>query len=250
MSEVTRNVYSAVILLSGLSFLTTWIGVSLAIRFRDSKRGIAFGIGFSAGIMMLISFIELIPESFSLAGMWPTLISFAVGICLIWALNLIIPHTHLIDESGGTRKTAIKSAYLIVFGLILHDVPEGFAMANSYIASPKLGLMVAIAIALHNIPEEFAMAVPVVPLRRPLFLYISALLSAMAEPVGAIVGLMAVDAIPVLNPLFMAFAAGAMVFISLHELFPMAIRYGNTKLFSTGAFCALIVHWLLNAVIT
>ncbi len=110
--------------------------------------------------------------------------------------------------------------------------------------------MVAIAIALHNIPEEFAMAVPVVPLRRPLFLYISALLSAMAEPVGAIVGLMAVDAIPVLNPLFMAFAAGAMVFISLHELFPMAIRYGNTKLFSTGAFCALIVHWLLNAVIT
>lgn len=249
MSEIDASIYTAVILLSGLSFVTTWIGVSLAIRFRESRHGIAFGIGFSAGIMILISLIELIPESISLAGVWPTFVSFAAGIGLIWALNLIIPHTHLVDESGQIGKTAIKSAYLIVFGLILHDVPEGFAMANSYIASPKLGLMVALAIALHNIPEEFAMAVPVVPLRRPVFLYVSAFLSAMAEPVGAIMGLVVVDAIPALNPLFMAFAAGAMVFISLHELLPMARRYGNLALFGAGALCALVVHWLLNVII-
>ncbi len=250
MSAITGNTYTAVILISGLSFVTTWIGVSLAIRFRENKHGIAVGIGFSAGIMILISLIELIPESISLAGIWPTFISCAAGIGLIWALNLIIPHTHLVDESGVIGKTAIKSAYLIVFGLILHDVPEGFAMANSYIASPKLGLMVALAIALHNIPEEFAMAVPIVPLRRPIFLYVSAVLSAMAEPVGAILGLMAVEIIPALNPLFMAFAAGAMIFISFHELLPMARRYGNLALFGAGAVCALVVHWLLNVMIS
>ena len=249
MSEIAGNTYNAVILLSSLSFVTTWIGVSLALRFRENKHGITVGIGFSAGIMILISFIELIPESISLAGIWLTFVSFAAGIGLIWALNLIIPHTHLADESGAIGKTAIKSAYLIVFGLILHDVPEGFAMANSYIASPRLGLMVALAIAFHNIPEEFAMAVPIVPLHRPVFLYVSAFLSAMAEPVGAILGLVAVDINPALNPLFMAFAAGAMVFISFHELLPMARRYGNPALFGAGALCALVAHWLLNVMI-
>ena len=85
-------------------------------------------------------------------------------------------------------------------------------MANSYIASPSLGVLVAVAIALHNVPEEFAIAVPAVLLRRKSFLYGSALFSALAEPAGAIVGLVAVDFLPALNPLFMAFAAGAMVF--------------------------------------
>jgi ZIP family zinc transporter len=64
----------------------------------------------------------------------------------------------------------------------LHDFPEGFAMANSYMASPELGILVALAIAIHNLPEEFAMAVPVVPLRTKKLLYGAAALSALAEP--------------------------------------------------------------------
>jgi len=246
---VATTTYIAVLLLSLLSFVTTCIGVTLAIQFRRSKRGIACGIGFSAGIMMLISILELIPESIAKAGNLLTLTSVAAGVVLIWVLNIIIPHTHLVDESRKVERTALRSAYLIVFGLILHDVPEGFAMANSYVASHSLGILVALAIALHNIPEEFAMAIPVVPLRRPRFLYGSALLSALAEPAGAIVGLLAVDVFPKLNPLFMAFAAGAMMFISLHELLPMARRYGHLGLFGVGAVCSLIVHQLLSMAI-
>lgn len=81
------------------------------------------------------------------------------------SLHVIIPHTHLVEESGRIDARMLESAYLVAFGLILHDFPEGFAMANSYVASPSSGVLVALAIALHNIPEEFAMAAPAVALR-------------------------------------------------------------------------------------
>lgn len=118
-------------------------------------------------------------------------------------------------------------------------------MANAYIASPELGMLVAVAIALHNVPEEFAMAVPAVMTRSRRFLYGAALLSALAEPLGAIVGLVAVGVAPTLNAHFMAFAAGAMTFVSVHELIPMARRYRNMRLFAAGMILSVLVYGLL-----
>jgi ZIP family zinc transporter len=150
-----------------------------------------------------------------------------------------------VEEKGIADKALIRSAYLVVFGLVLHDVPEGFAMANAYVASPALGVLVSLAIALHNMPEEFAMAVPAVMLKSKRFLYAAALLSALAEPLGAIIGLVAVGIAPALNAHFMAFAAGAMIFVSIHELIPMARRYRNSGLFVAGTVLSVAVYWLL-----
>jgi ZIP family zinc transporter len=139
----------------------------------------------------------------------------------------------------------IHSAYLVAFGLILHDVPEGFAMANAYVAAPKLGVLVAVGIALHNLPEEFAMAAPLVMLRSRRALYGAAVLSAMAEPVGAVIGLVALGIMPALNAHFLAFAAGAMLFVSIHELVPMAKRYHHPGLFMWGMLLSAVVYALL-----
>jgi zinc transporter, ZIP family len=108
----------------------------------------------------LISLLELVPEAHGILGWGPTLFGFVAGAALVWPAHLIVPHTHLVAEPGLTDPALVKSVYLVMFGLILHDVPEGFAMANAYIASPSLGLLVSLAIALHNVPEEFAMAAP------------------------------------------------------------------------------------------
>jgi len=199
--------------------------------------------------MLLISFFELVPQAMGEVGMGMVLAAVALGMLIIAALHWLIPHTHLVEERGVFRQTLLRSAYLVAFGLILHDVPEGFAMANSYIASPSLGVLVALAIAIHNIPEEFAMAVPIVMIKRKRFLYMAALLSGLAEPLGAVVGLVAVHFHPALNPLFMAFAAGAMIFISVHELLPMARRYHNTHLFILGAIISAFVYALLTMVV-
>jgi ZIP family zinc transporter len=238
--------YTAVLLLSLLSVVTTALGVVLALRLRRKRRAIAFGIGFSVGIMVLISILELIPEAYVAMGMGRTISSVALGVGLLWVLHFIIPHTHLFPESGFFNQAVSRSAFLVVIGLILHDVPEGFAMANAYVAAPALGVLVGVAIALHNLPEEFAMAVPVVLSRSKRLLFGAALLSALAEPLGAIIGLVAVSIAPKMNAHFMAFAAGAMLFVSIHELVPMARRYRHFLLFLGGVGLSVLVYWLLE----
>lgn len=236
---------TAVLLLSLMSLLTTWLGVALAIRLRENARALAAGVGFSAGIMVLVSGWELIPEAVSAMGAGKTLVSVAAGAALVWAAHLVIPHVHLFQEQGIADRALVRSAYLVAFGLILHDVPEGFAMANAYVASPALGVLVALAIALHNMPEEFAMAVPLVMLRSKASLYGAAALSALAEPIGAVIGLVAVGFAPALNAHFLAFAAGAMLFVAIHELVPMARRYRHLDFFLWGFLLSALAYALL-----
>ena len=94
------------------------------------------------------------------------------------------------------------------------------------------------------------MAVPAMALRSKRFLLGAAVLSALAEPVGAVIGLLAVKASPGLNGYFLAFAAGAMLFVSFHELVPMARRYGRKTWFGAGVALSVIVHQLLAFLIT
>lgn len=221
------------------------LGVLLAIYVSRSASWIAVGIGFSAGIMLLIALFELIPESLATAKPLNVAVAIGLGAVLIGVLHYVIPHTHLFKEQGIFGQPLLRTAHLIVLGLILHDFPEGFAMANAYIASPSMGVAVSLAIALHNIPEEFAMAVPLVATKSRAFLFRAAIVSGLAEPTGAAIGLFAASTDPGLVPLLMAFAAGAMIFVSLHELVPMAKHYGRIRLFGVGIFVSVVAYFLL-----
>lgn len=108
----------------------------------------------------------------------------------------MLPHTHLVKEHGLSDTRLIRSVSLD-----------------------------ALAIALHNLPEELVMAVPAMTLRSRRFLLQAAVLSALAEPLDAELGLVAVAGKPSLNGHFIAFSAGTMIFVSIHELIPMAHWY-------------------------
>lgn len=122
-------------------------------------------------------------------------------------------------------------------------------MVNSYLSKPALGVMLAIAIALHNIPEELAMAVPLIAVKRKKMLIKAAVLSAMAEPVGAIAGLVVVRSFVDLTYFLLVFTAGAMISISLHELFPLVRRYRQPMSFLTGSILSVLVYLGLEALI-
>lgn len=241
--------WAADLALSLTSLVTTWIGVALAVRLGELPWAVSGGIGFSVGIMLLVSLFELIPQALLTLGPALALFSFMLGAGILWIANLIVPHTHLVKEHGLVDPAQVKLAYLVLFGLILHDLPEGFAMAHAYIASPSVGILVAIAIALHNTPEEFAMAVPAVALRSNRLLYRAGVLSALAEPVGALIGLAASAAAPSLNAHFMAVTAGAMVFVLIHELVPMARRYQRPTPLVGGLAASFLVYILLSAIV-
>jgi len=241
------STYVAVILLAFLSGATTLIGVLLALWFKKSVKAIVIGIGFSAGIMLAISFFELVPEAVFATGKVSAVFALILGFVFLLIMHLLVPHMHFIEEKGKKAKL-VRIGLLVAFGMILHDFPEGFAMANSYVYSPALGIFVALAIAIHNIPEEFAISIPLVLVKKKWFLFKLATLSALAEPFGAIVGLLLVSVAPALNPAFMAFAAGAMIFVSIDELFPLAKEYKKPELFLVGIAISLVVYFGLSLI--
>lgn len=108
----------------------------LAIRLGEDATAVAIGIGFSAGIMLQVPLVELGPESIGILGTGSTTLSFALG-------------------AGIVDQRLVRSAYLIAFGLILHDVPEGFAIANACVSSPELDVLVAIT-SRYRMPVQFA----------------------------------------------------------------------------------------------
>ena len=179
--------------------------------------------------MVALSLLELLPEASREAGVVVTAVAALTGAGLLAVLHAVIPHVHLVAEDSGLRSRELRRVYLVAFGLILHDFPEGFAMANAYLSGPRLGVVVTIAIVLHNIPEEFAMALPAVMARRRRFLIGAAAVSAAAEPAGALIGLTFVSISPGLNAVFLAFAAGAMVFVAVHELVPLSRELGRRR---------------------
>ncbi|MCG6939119.1 MAG: ZIP family metal transporter [Gammaproteobacteria bacterium] len=243
---MTLSTWFVIGVLALLSGMTTLIGVTLAIYSTRSPKTIAFGIGFSTGIMLLVSCFELIPAAIQTSNTGEALISLGAGVLFLGLLHWLIPHTHLFKEKGKLNLSLLRSAYLVAFGLILHDIPEGFAMANSFLTSPSLGMFVAISIALHNIPEEYVIAIPATTLRNKGFLYKMAFISGMAEPAGALLGLYAAYLSTELVPYFLSFTAGAMIYISLHELMPLAKRYGYLPIFALGFTASVLVHTLLS----
>ncbi len=127
----SAGTWAVVLLLALGSGLTTVIGVALAIRLEKSARAVAVGIGFSAGIMLLISAAELLPASFRAAGAAWTWGGIVLGAGLIAALHVVIPHVHLFEERGLLDTAMFRTGALVALGLILHDVPEGVAMASA-----------------------------------------------------------------------------------------------------------------------
>lgn len=237
-----------IILIAFLSGLTTFLGVWLAFKLKERKNLIAVGIGFSAGVMLAVSFLELMPAAFQLMNALWVIAAFALGFALVLLFDSLLPHTHFIPEKGKMGRL-VRASYLVAFGILIHDFPEGLAMASAYSWQAWTGILIAIAVAFHNIPEEFALSMPLVLMKKKKTLFKLALASALAEPLGAIFGVALFSAVSAINPWLMAFAAGAMVFVLLDELIPLARTYGRENLCSLGVLLGFLLYAFLTSFI-
>jgi ZIP family zinc transporter len=125
-------------------------------------------MGLAAGIMIMLSFLQLLFKSLETSGLFPAASGFIAGSLVLFLLDFFLPHEHFsVSEKGIIDTKILKDArilkrqgLLIAIGISLHNLPEGIAVASGYSYVPKIGLMIAIAIALHNIPEGMAIALP------------------------------------------------------------------------------------------
>lgn len=241
--------YFVIILISGLSILSTLIGVGLAYFLAKNKKIINFSFGFSAAVILLLSLFELLLEPLKYAKVVSVFAFFLLGIFTILILDRLIPHFHFFNQKQGQLKL-LKIGYLIAFGLIIHDLPEGFSIASTYGVDKNWGLLVGLLIALHNIPEEFIMSFPLIIAKRTNHLVILAILSALAEPAGAILGIFTLTLTKNnLAPLLTAFAGGAMALIAVKELFPLGLKSKLHTEFYFGLIIGTLSYFFLKFLI-
>jgi len=245
------------LLLSALAGLATTIGSGLGIAVRNpGPKFMTLTLGVSAGVMIHVSYVELLRAGIESAGFMPAHLAFFLGMAIMFVIDVLIPHDYVGQDehsgSGMRSSNLLKTGVFVALGLAIHNVPEGMAAFVGALENPTLGISIAVAIAIHNIPEGLAVAAPIYAAtgsRKKAFLY--SFLSGVAEPLGA--GLAALILMPFLTEAIlgyvMAGVGGIMVFISLDELIPVARSFGHEHLAIAGGMIGMIVMsislWML-----
>ncbi len=236
--------------------IATGIGSLLALLTkRTNTRLLSIALGFSAGVMIYVSFMEIIVQAKEQLvqywgggyGTWAAVLSFFGGIAVISIIDHFVPsdeNPHELKNMGEGSTPTIDPQRLRRTGIFtalaigIHNFPEGMATFIAAIAEPNLGVAIAVAIAIHNIPEGIAVSMPIFYAtgdRKRAFVY--SFLSGLAEPIGAIIGYLIL--MPMMSPavfgILFAGVAGVMVYISLDELLPAAEEYGEHHLCIYGA---------------
>lgn len=204
---------------------------------KENLSALAVGLGFSAGVMLYVSFVEILPHAqtaltslYGKQGPWLAVALFFVGTAIAWGVDRCLPPLHVKEETLQQSARLKQTGLFTALALTLHNFPEGLATFFSALDSVTLGLSIALAVAIHNIPEGIAVALPVYhSTGSRLKAFWASAASGMAEPVGAIVGYFVLDYFlheAILGVLF-AVVAGIMVYLSLDELLPTAHDYGH-----------------------
>lgn len=250
-------------LLTLFAGLSTGIGSLLGLLSKKfNPRILTIALGFSAGVMIYVSMIEIFvksKDSLTMTmgekpGYMMTVGSFFLGIFIIALIDKVIPSyenphelnvAKKIEESSEKDKAKLlRMGVFSALAIAIHNFPEGLATFMSGLSDPTLGISIAIAIAIHNIPEGLAVSAPIyyaTQSRTKAFIY--SFLSGLAEPVGALTGYF------LLRPYFtettfgiiFAAVAGIMVYISLDELLPTAEEYGEHHLAIGGLIAGMAV---------
>jgi ZIP family zinc transporter len=249
--------------------LSTGIGSALAFWAKQTNtRFLSVSMGFSAGVMIYVSFVEIFSEAHDTLtkawgaslGSWGTAAAFFAGMALIAVIDKCVPsaenphEAHTVEEMSLSKSEHAskhhdmnalhRTGIFTAIAIAIHNFPEGLATFTSALVNPNLGIAIAVAVAIHNIPEGVAVSIPIFYStgdRKKAFLY--SFLSGLAEPAGAVVGYVLL--MPFFSPavfgLLFAGVAGIMVFISFDEQLPAAEEYGEHHLSLYGLICGMAV---------
>ena len=230
------------------TWFITALGAGLVFFFKDIKKNVLNTmLGFAAGVMVAASFWSLLSPAIEWAednGAIPWLvvaIGFLAGGLFLYIADKTIPHMHFgkNHEKEGIH-TKLKKNILLVFSITLHNIPEGLAIGVAFGAINRAGgnivaatvgaIALAIGIGIQNFPEGAAVSIPLTQekmSRGKAFFY--GQLSAIVEPIAAVLGALLVSSMTQVLPYALAFAAGAMIYVVVEELIPEAQQNQSTK---------------------
>lgn len=249
--------------------LTTLVGLSMGLGSllsfivdETNKRFLALSLSFSAGIMIYVSFMAILPEGIELIKDSPGIgngeliaLSAFFGGMLITAIIEKIVHKfggHIHGHHHGEHKDLHEhdDEHLSQLGLMsavaiaIHNLPEGLAIFTAGLKDITVAIPIAAAVVLHNIPLSIAISVPIyhsTGSKRRAFTY--SLLVGLCQPLGAIIGYLLLSQFfnDMVFGILFAVVAGIMIFVSLDELLPSAQRYEDHHISVYGAIAGMLV---------
>jgi ZIP family zinc transporter len=244
--------------LSSIAGFSTMIGAVVVIFIKKkSDKLITASLGFAGGVMLSVSFIELLPNAESYLtrctdrrlGVLVTVLSLVVGILFSTLLDRFVPHQEVSEEGEREHMNLFRVGIISALAIWLHNFPEGIATFMAGYSDTSLGITIAVAISMHNIPEGLAVAMPIyvsTGSKKKAFKY--TFLSAIAEPVGALLAFAVLR--PFINDMLMgivfAFIAGIMIYIAIEELIPSSRQYGHKGLALFSVFFGICLMPLAN----
>ncbi|GAB1657303.1 ZIP family manganese transporter TmpA [Mannheimia haemolytica] len=257
-----------------LAGLFTWgctiFGSSFVYFFKSVNRKLLDSMmGFAAGVMIAASFWSLLAPSLEYAEAdygslaWlPAAIGFLAGGAFIRLIDYVVPHLHLskpIEQAEGNDqlKQGLSKSTLLFLAITIHNIPEGLAIGVAFgalatqVSGVDASIMgaigLAIGIGLQNIPEGSSLVLPIRGeghSRKKAFWYGS--MSAVVEPIAAVIGAVFVLSMTAILPYALAFAAGAMIFVVVEELIPESQSSGNTDIATLSLMLVFVVMMVLD----
>ena len=238
-------------------------GVFAVLLGSTSQRFNCWLLSFAGGVMISIVFFTLIPESLALTGLPYVLLWMSLGIVVVMILNHIVDRLtggeeptiqihrtteELHHESGiiGRQQDFLKSGILMFVAMALHNIPEGIVVGASGSYNMQFGILMTIIIAMHNIPEGMVVAAPLVSAGfGSLKVVAITALSGATELIGGVIGMYMGVLSNHFLALSLAFAGGAMLYVTFCEILPQAVIMTESRSTTQITLIGIIAGMLL-----
>lgn len=221
-------------------------------------------LGFASGVMVAASVWSLLIPSMEMSAgegictVLPAAIGFIAGMGFLLAVDYLTPHLHIGDESPEGLKARISKTAMLALAVTIHNIPEGMAVGVVIAGSlqdgigiaPAAAMATAIGIAIQNIPEGAIISMPMRAAgnsRRKSFLIGG--LSGIVEPIGAVLMILLASLMTPILPYFLAFAAGAMLYVVVEELIPEASVGQHSNISTIGFAIGFVLMMVLDVVL-
>lgn len=227
---------------------------------RISARAQNTMLGFAAGVMLAASVFSLILPAIDAgtdlygnrsSGFFVAFASVAIGALTLLAIDKLLPHQHSINERNDASSRRLSRVWLFVFAITLHNIPEGLAVGVGFAGGDSTrALPLALGIAIQNVPEGLAVAATLLTINySPARAALIAFATGLVEPLGGLLGAGAIAWSGALLPWGLAFAAGAMLFVVVHEIIPETRRSGHQAAAMQGLATGFVMMTLFDTML-
>lgn len=248
------------LILSFFAGMSTLLGALIVlITKKKSEKLVSISLGFAAGVMICVSFTDLLPNANELLiaysgkriGVLLATFFLIIGVVIAALLDKFVPHEDEINGGGKQHQNLFRVGFVSTLAIGLHNFPEGIATFMAGYDDLSLGLTIALAIAMHNIPEGISVAMPIYFASgsvKKAFKY--TFWSGIAEPLGALLAFLVLR--PFINDLSLgiifAIISGIMLYISIEELIPSSRQYGYKKEALVAIFVGIVLMPLTHII--